>query len=542
MLPKKVCFINPPTTDPMEGTIYFPMALLTLGGVLKKMGIKTTLWDFDLYFKRKGNTTEKEFRNLIHNGVDGVETNIFGISSICSNFPMALWIAKEIKEHNPKSLIILGGPQPSSVPMQILERFNYIDAVVVGEGEKTLEEMAAKDFDKVQLAGIPGVAARVEGKVVFHAKRTLVQEMDELPYPDYTLINFRDYQPYRTGSYQVNVEVGRGCPFHCTFCSTALMWENQFRVKSPKKILEEMEWLHREYGFTFFDLIHDNFTTSRKFLLDFCEYMKKNNVNKLKWFSSSRTDCIDVPRLELMYEAGVGGLFFGIETGSDRMQQVIKKNLNFERFEPILKRGNELNLVVITAFILGFPEEEIADIDQTILRALRYKAMGTPRVYFGKLSALTGTSIYRENLKKLEKNSLCFSTSPQHYALPYIRHLIDEHPDLFSSFYHVPSPNFSKEFITKIVEFAHFLVNADPEITLLLIEKLGFTPSRLFSLWDTWAQKHGINYIDFRIFNENSYKNVFQEFLDEAIFYNPLHHHVSRPQPLSKELNISEAI
>src|SRR5579885_752870 len=296
------------------------MALLTLGGVLKKLGVKADLWDFDLYFKNVGNTSESAFRKLLRIGMDGARTDIYGISSICSNLPMALWIAKEIKAYKPKSTVILGGPQPSSVPDLLLERFDFIDLVVIGEGEKTLEDLVRLDFDPDKYAEIPGIAYRAGGEIKRSAARPLVENMDELPFPDYSLINCEDYEPHQIGAFKAHVEVGRGCPYNCTFCSTAIMWEKNFRVKSPRRIMDEMELLRREYGFTVFNFIHDNFTTSKEFVDRFCDFMMSENAAGLKWSASSRADCLTVERLERMHQAGLASLFFGIETGSPRMQ------------------------------------------------------------------------------------------------------------------------------------------------------------------------------------------------------------------------------
>ncbi|MCL4732074.1 MAG: B12-binding domain-containing radical SAM protein, partial [Planctomycetes bacterium] len=439
----KMILINPPTTDPAEPSIYFPMALITLGGVLKKLGVEAEVWDFDLYFKKIKNCTEDHLRKLMREGIRGSRSRVFGISSICSNFPMALWMAREIKECRPDSLVILGGPQPSSVPKETLERFEYVDMIVVGEGEKTLEDIVLADFDPDRLLDTPGVALRVGESVRINSKRALVPNMDDFPFPDYSLVNLQDYIDFQTIPFNPSIEVGRGCPFHCTFCSTSLMWERDFRVKSPARILAEMEVLHRQYGFVRFDFTHDNFTTSRKFVNEFCEYMETHMPREFGWAASSRTDCIDIPRLERMHAIGCSGLFFGVESGSERIQETMKKNLKLDKFEPILIRANELGMLCTTAFILGFPEETEADMDATVLRALHYRALGAHRIFFTKLTALTGTGIYRDFVNQLSEFSSPSTVSQQRYGLPFVVDLIREHPDLFSSYYHVPHPRFS---------------------------------------------------------------------------------------------------
>lgn len=494
------------------------MALLTLGGVLKRNGVPAQLWDFDLYFKRKGNMTEGEFLRLLSHGMRGLGAQVYAISSICSNFPMAVYLAREIKRLQPDSLILMGGPQPSAVPERFVETFDFIDAVVVGEGEKTLQEMIELGFDAKKLHAVSGVVSRVDGRTVHTPKSSLVEDLDELPIPDYSLIDFSAYARQRPGQFLASLEVGRGCPFSCTFCSTSVMWERKYRVKSPKRIHEEMKMLRDAYGFDFFEFIHDNFTTSRKFIDAFCDYMIENNREGLRWYSSSRTDCISLELMDRMFQAGCRSLFFGIETGSPRMQKIIQKNLNFEKFEPILAHGNGLGIGSVTAFIMGFPEESSEDMDQTVEKAIRYKAAGTANVFIAKLSPLAGTEIFRRHQQELRDVSSSSTLSPQNYGLPYIQGLIRQYPDLFSSYYHVPHGEFSQRYLARFVEFSHLLVNGDPSLSLQALEYFHGSATQAFEKWDPWAEKNGIDYADYKNYPEKRFPYDFSVFLEDCGF------------------------
>ncbi|MCE9624200.1 MAG: B12-binding domain-containing radical SAM protein [Deltaproteobacteria bacterium] len=514
----KICLINPPTTDPSERNVYFPMALLTLGGVLKKMEVEADLWDFDLFFKRSGNLTEAAFGKILRAGVLGSGTDLFAISSICSNFPMAIYIAKQIKEFKPNAYVVMGGAQPSSVPQETLERFPFIDMVVAGEGEVTLRRLIEVEFDPSKFEGIPGLFYRENGGIKINPKRELVPDMDDLPLPDYSLINFSDYIEAQHGRFMPCLEVGRGCPFHCTFCSTSLMWEKDFRVKSSRRIVEEMNLLNRDHGFSDFNFIHDNFTTSRKFVLDFCDYLEKSGTQQFRWSVSSRTDCIDTRRLQTTHQVGLRGLFFGIETGSAKMQAVIKKNLDFNHFEPIIQEGNRLGIGSTTAFILGFPEEDVDDMDATFLRALHYRLVGTERVFFSKLAALTGTSLYRDNLGKFGEMSQTSTINPQNYGIQYVRDIIRDYPSLFSSFYHVPHEKFSADYLVRFVEFANLAVNGNPKFVSRVLETLEWTPTQLFKRWDQWAEAGSILYCDYRQYSPELFREDFGRFMEAEFF------------------------
>ncbi len=517
-----VCLINPPTTDPHEIRPYFPLALLALGGVLKKNNVSTQLWDFDLFFKYRRNMTKTEFLELLLHGVRGSQARVFCISSICSNFPMAIYLAQEIKRIHPESLVLLGGPQPSSVPVPIIERFPFVDAVAVGEGELILQDLIDRDFSKDKLDQIPGLVFARQGKAVEVPKRKLVENLDDLPIPDYSLLDPLQYQKHTGGRFFMSPEVGRGCPFHCTFCSTSVMWERKFRVKSPERIYREMQALHQAYGFTAFEFVHDNFTTSRKFVTDFCDFMELHNQEGFHWYSSSRTDCISISLMERMYKAGCRSLFFGIESGSERMQKVIQKNLNFSNFEPVLEYGNHLGIQSVAAFIVGFPEETFSDMDQTVLRALRYKQSGTANVFLAKLSPLTGTSVHRDYGGQLEEVALSSTLSPQNYGLAEVESLILKHPDLFSSFYHVPHPLFSSMGLTCFVEFSHHLINGNISLALKLLATKENSATRLFSFWDDWTKERGIQYWNYRAYSQQNFDQDLSRFgADSGVFSSP---------------------
>src|SRR5262245_47479543 len=138
----KICLINPPTTQGDD--LYFPMALVTLGTHLKETGHPLEIIDFD--FDRRKDPALSQwsyFKKRAIQRLEGTNARIFGISSICSNFPVSLLLAQEIRRRFPSSRIILGGPQPSSVPEEILNVCPWVDVIVIGEGEKTLPDLIA---------------------------------------------------------------------------------------------------------------------------------------------------------------------------------------------------------------------------------------------------------------------------------------------------------------------------------------------------------------------------------------------------------------
>jgi radical SAM superfamily enzyme YgiQ (UPF0313 family) len=260
---------------------------------------------------------------------------------------------------------------------------------------------------------------------------------------------------------------------------------------------------------------------------DFSDFMLEQNEAQFEWTISSRADCLDPACLEKMHAAGLRAVHFGIESGSERIQRIIKKNINLDRFELLLKRLRELNIETETSLILGFPEDELSDMDQTVRRALHYCNLGSSKIPFFKLSPLAGTEIYRQHLPHLKQLSYQ-STRPsslliiglQMYGLPYIDKLIRTYPALFSSFYHIPHPQMSLDELCKFIDFSQLMVTHNPRMALLAIEHTGLSATQLFKRWDRWAEQHKISDYSFEQFSRTEFRTVFYRFLADTISQN----------------------
>lgn len=497
----KICLINPPTTSPEEES-YFPMALLVLGGFLKQAGIACHVVDLDLLHRQNFRKNDEYFLKKMIKRLKKAKTDIFGITTICSNFPQAILLAKYIKKKLPRAKIILGGPQVSALPGETMETFPFIDFVVIGEGELTLVDLLKTDLEPSSVSTIKGLCYREGSLIKQNPPQKLIEDLDELPLPDYDLVDMKDYvetSKLAGKPFHVPVEAGRGCPFRCTFCSTNNMWARNFRVKSPARILKEMEYLHKKNGQTLFPLIHDNFTTSKQFIRDFTAYLLAHNRHRLRWTSSSRADCLDDEILMQMVKSGCQGLFFGIESGSMKVQKLMKKNIKLDRYEPLLKKLIASNVHVTTAFILGFPEETEDDINASILTGFAYKKWGASTVFFSQLAPLAGTEITLKNFDKLkltaEQNNCtrnCVSILRGH-----ARDLIKKHKKLFPSFYTAPTPHLPPISLEGMGLFYHRLFNNKLKFMEILLENKKITPLRLYQDWMIWLKRHFPHKLDY---------------------------------------------
>ena len=496
-----------------------PLNLLVLGGALKAKRISATVIDFNLLLRTKDQDIKgDDFFPYAIDGLERIRCKTFGITSNCANFPIAIILAREIKRKIKKSRVILGGPQPTSVAEETLNAFPEIDAIVIGEGDETLPEVLQSRFDPDKLSKIPGIAFRMDDKVVITPERPMVSNLDDLPLPDFRLINLKSYdqvQRDRGWPFLIDIEAGRGCPFSCTFCATSTVWRRKFRVKSPARILYEMDFLRKAYGFSEFGLVHDNFTYSKKYLEEFCNYLHRYNNHRHQWQISARADSINCNLLDEMSDVGCMGIFIGVESASPRMQKLIRKNLSLEDLIDTIKHCASKNISVDLSFILGFPDETPQEVEASISLAHKCKLAGGANLFFTILGPLAGTEIYKKYKDKLilgkttSSISSCFLNSS-----PTIRAYVQDWPDLFSSFYFIPNEHFDDLYLEELITFYHELVDYLGETLNILFEVHKFTPLGLFNKWLAWRGRVAPN-------KPLSYQFVcstFKQFLiDEAV-------------------------
>ena len=289
--------------------------------------------------------------------------DVVGFTALGCNFNCVVKVADHIKRLVPELPVLLGGPHATILHREILERFSSFDLVVRNEAEQTLPPLLNR-LARMDIGDLPGVSYRNRyGELICNPGSPIIEDLDQLPVPAYDCYPIRELE--LAG---IRVEAGRGCPFSCTFCSTASFFGRSYRLKSTARLLAEMDGLNSIYGFNVFKLNHDLFTVNRKKVVEFCHAMLERNYT---WSCSARVDCVDPELLELMWEAGCRDIYFGIEAGSARMQAISRKRLDLDLVEPTLDVTSRLGIRTVTSFITGYPEEEKEDQDSTVNLAAR---------------------------------------------------------------------------------------------------------------------------------------------------------------------------
>lgn len=489
----KVCLISPPTVIEFSERLvaefeaaqlvfeHAPMGILSLAAVLEEQGIESEILDLNRLFYTY---ITGDFRN---EGVDfcsyatgelrGITADVFGFSTICSSYPLTLRLARGVRETHPEASIILGGPQASVVDVATLEAFPCVDLIVRGEAEETLPRVLdGLSHRQPDFANLAGVTYRRGQAVLRNPNAPVIEDLDRLPLPAFHLY------PHTNKCSFAPLEAGRGCPFACSFCSTNDFFRRRFRLKSTHVLVEQMKTIKDTYKIASFDLIHDMFTVDRKKVVGFCEAIEESGED-LYWGCSARTDCIDDELIDLMAENGCTGIFFGIDSGSDRMQTLMHKRLNLADSAARIKRANRCGIKHTVSLITGFPEETKEDLRRSIIfigESLRHQHA---QIQLHLLAPLAETPITTQYQDELTFDDIFSDISFHGWEQdPEERAMIMEHPKLFPNFYAVPTRWLDRRYLREIREFLlHGIAKARWLLVLLHRER-----GDLLSVFDEW--------------------------------------------------------
>jgi radical SAM superfamily enzyme YgiQ (UPF0313 family) len=230
---------------------------------------------------------------------------------------------------------------------------------VRGEGEETIVELAKQ----TSLNDIKGISFRKDNQIIKTAARQFIQNLDALPKPAYKYLPMKKYNI--TGRNLLPIISSRGCPFQCPFCVATQMFGAQFRARSPKNVLDELEWLRDEYGAEGIAFQDDTLTFDKKRTVDICDGIIERKIN-LPWGCGTRADVVTKEVLDKMSKAHCNETMFGVESGCQRMRDVLKKRVSTEQIEKAIKWTKEAGIFVTVSVILGYPGETKETLQETL--------------------------------------------------------------------------------------------------------------------------------------------------------------------------------
>ena len=455
---------------------YVPLNLLCLAASLIERGHQVRIVDQTLALTTGKTHEGPQFHRDIVDLIAGADPDVVGFTSMCNSYPQTLALARRCKDFLPTAKIVLGGPQATAVDLATLRHFPWVDAIVRGEADSSFPDVIDLWADgRGGEADIAGLTWRDDAGDCHYTESAPLLDLDSLPYPAYHLY------PVDPAKFSlIPVEAGRGCPFDCTFCSTNLFFSRRYRIKSPSRLVAELEHLHNLFGFKDFELVHDMLTVDKRWVRKFSRILIEGRYG-FTWGCSARIDCVTPDLLEEMAEAGCVGVFFGIETGSQRLQPIAKKKLHVDQVLPTLRRCAELKMKPTASFITGFPDETLDDAMATLNMALDVLQLSpdtTAQLHL--LGPLVGSPLYDQH-----KNSLQFDGHSSDVSMFLLTddeiETVKSYPEIFSSFYFIPTPYLDRT-LTKALSAAIYTC----AMFLIALRKTGVDLSETLAGWVAW--------------------------------------------------------
>lgn len=483
------------------------MGLASLYTILSKK-YDVQIIDFDFLCYKKEFIYKKNMEEDIEQIVEHLillNPKVYSFYTISNSYPVTILIAQKISQRMKNAKIVFGGPHATMTAFDSLTYFSFITAIGMGEGELYIEDMMNAVISGKDLSEIAGVAYR-DGKKVIMNKMPRMLTAEELN--KISFLNFKARNIYDEETSVIAIEAGRGCPCRCSFCSTSLFWKKNFRLRDIAVIISEIEQLQKECGVKHIDLQHDHFTANRKSLNQFCEILISKKLG-VTWGCSSRIDNLNYKSIDLMKASGCKSIFVGFETGSERMQREIHKNLKIEdAVEKIIYIKN-LGIGITVSFIFGFPQETVEDFLDTVHIIERLYQAGIQGIQLHRYMPLPMT----EELQKvkeqlyLDNTDIDISIYNESICTDKIYNMIQQYPKVFTQFYTFHSVLRQKyKHFDFFINFLSSLAKNAPYTVMELAKLYGL--EQLYLNWETEIQEAYIKMNSGNVEDFFTYKHI----------------------------------
>ncbi len=372
-----------------------PYGLATIASVLRAEGHSVDLFDV--------NALRPEFAD-VERFLASRRWDLVGLSGLITTYAWQKRIAAVLRERQPGAFLVSGGGLATCVPEFALEKI-ALDAAVLGEGERTMAELAAGK----RPVDVDGLALRDGDGVKFTNPRRNIADLDTVPYPAWDLLPMDVYlkNPIWGGTAanssgfpedvkverSMNVISSRGCPYSCKFCYH-LFGRGRYRFRSAENIAGEVDLLVRDYGVDFIGFVDDNFMASRRLVSDFCELLGRRNY-KVRWGCHGRVDSARPEVLRQMRDAGCVWIGYGVESGSPKILKAMGKQTSVEQAEAAILAARDAGIFANATFIYGYPGED----EQTVRETLEFKRRLGINVTSFYATPYPGTPLFEEHTR-----------------------------------------------------------------------------------------------------------------------------------------------
>jgi anaerobic magnesium-protoporphyrin IX monomethyl ester cyclase len=423
--------------DTVERELHVPLGPLYVTSALRDAGFDVDLRDYQMHDADELFSADEILRFLAD------PAPVVGFSCMANLLPFTLLAMRQFKEAYPDRTLILAGVGPKSVEGEILERFDWVDLIVRGESETLAPTLMTALTGDGDLADVPGVSYRAGDAIRHNPRPPRIRALDDITPPAFDCVDLPRY----TGFGMVS---SRGCPYPCTFCSVAPVWDLKAYHRSDESILADMRLMHERGGAELILFQDEFFVSGRDRVLRFCDALDRSGLD-VKWKAFGRINLTDEEMMRAMEATGCVEIRFGVESGSDRILEMTKKGFCADETIDVVRTACSIFRRTDLFYVWGYPFETMEDFYQSVFQMVSFRMMGA-RILPSLLCLLPQTTIFREQvtLDQLEFAPDIFpeymitghevsrhahvEIRPEHAA---VFEFIRSHPDIFPGFFHV---------------------------------------------------------------------------------------------------------
>ena len=334
-----------------------PFSLMAIAAILEKRGFRVKIIDARV---------ERDYRKKIQESL--TDNVIFlGISSMTgSQIRNGLEIARIVRKQASEIPIVWGGFHPTLLPRQTVKHA-LVDIVVKGQGEITAAELAECLTGKRRLEEVKGILYKKNGKILETPERS-PENVNSFPPMAYDLVDVEKYLVHDVSPRTIGYISSRGCPHSCGFCAISKFYAGKWSGLEPERVADELENLVDRFGVNGIKFLDDNFFVDKERVRQICEMIVERSLN-IKWNASCRCNYIvryDTNLLSLMKKSGCHTIEFGGESGSQRILDMISKEIHVTHILRSAEICCEYEFVGAYSFMMGFPYETESDLSETL--------------------------------------------------------------------------------------------------------------------------------------------------------------------------------
>jgi len=316
---------------------------------------------------------------------------VVAITALTPTIEQAKKTAQLVKKVSPPTTVVMGGYHPTFNHQEMLET-DYVDVVVMGEGEYTMLELVQTLEEGGDLSQVRGIA--LENHV--NPPRPLITDMDALPFPARHLLPMDHYKMLNMKTGMATMITTRGCPMQCSFCASAALHGPKLRRRSPENVVDEMEHLVRVHDVGVIAFMDDTFTLNHRLVEAICDEIQKRDL-EVFWGCTARVDTLYDELLEKMREAGCITLFLGVESADQQMLDSTSKNITIEKIRQAFQLSKKHKIRTIASVVLGMP----GDTKESIKRTVNFvRELNPSYAVFSLATPYPGTRFYKESVEK----------------------------------------------------------------------------------------------------------------------------------------------